>query len=106
MQVGLHATRARVVIDETPPPKTHQHPPPRVCNRHPTGIGREPAEGSGVAKQKPRQGDGARFMGLPLATSKLIDTTISQSVAQRAGDSQRSIKSRCTLPRGNTNGRR
>ena len=58
------------------------------------------------AKQKPRQGDGAK--GAPCIGACRVATpgkpieTLSHSVAQRRGDSQRSIKSRRTLPRGNT----
>ena len=76
---------------------------PPTQRRSPSSVAQHAREG---AKQKPRQGDGAK--GAPCIGACRVATpgkpieTLSQSVAQRRGDSQRSIKSRRTLPRGNT----
>jgi hypothetical protein len=45
----------------------------RLTAGHPTGVGAEPAEGAGCPKQKPRQGDGARLVGIGLAITGLAD---------------------------------
>ena len=76
---------------------------PPTQRRAASSVAQHAREG---AKQKPRQGDGAK--GAPCIGACRVATpgkpieTLSRSVAQRRGDSQRSIKSRRTLPRGNT----